>query len=55
MKLLGYRYGENKRIYFTDGYERENVVKYRNHVFLNEYFESELRGTDGLILQMQLF
>ena len=43
MKVLGYRYDENKRSYFTDGHERDDVVKYRNDVFLNEYFESELR------------
>ena len=41
MKVLGYRYDENKRSYFTDGHERDDVVKYRNDVFLNEYFESE--------------
>jgi hypothetical protein len=36
---MGYKYDENRRCYYTDGHEREDVVKDRNKRFLVEYFK----------------
>ena len=33
LQLLGYKYSENKRNYYTDGHEREDVIKDRNNNF----------------------
>jgi len=41
--LLGYKYCENKRNYYTDGHEREDVIKDRNSRFLVKYFKNERR------------
>ena len=43
LQLLGYKYCENKRNYYTDGHEREDVVKDRNNRFLIAYFKNERR------------
>ena len=41
---LGYKYDENKKYYYTDGHEREDVVKDRNEQFLIHYFIAERRA-----------
>ena len=41
--LLGYKYCENKRNYYTDGHEREDVIKDRNSRFLVKYFKNGRR------------
>ena len=41
---LGYKYDENKKSYYTDGHEREDVVKDRNERFLIKYFTAERRA-----------
>ena len=41
---LGYKYDENKKSYYTDGHEREDVVKDRNKRFLIKYFIAERRA-----------
>jgi hypothetical protein len=41
LQLMGYKYNENRRCYYTDGHERENVVKDRNKRFLTQYFKLE--------------
>jgi hypothetical protein len=38
------KYDENRRCYYTDGHEREDVVKDRNKRFLVEYFKLERRA-----------
>ena len=43
MKDLGYTYDENKRTYYTDGHERQDVVEDRDNRFLKEYFNYEIR------------
>ena len=40
---LGYKYSENKRCYYTDGHEREDVVNDRENRFLIDYFKMERR------------
>ena len=42
LKKLGYVYDENKRCYYTDGYERADVVKDRDEQYLDSYFTIEL-------------
>lgn len=37
----GYKYNENKRCYYTDGHERQDVVNDRNIRFLPAYFNYE--------------
>ena len=44
MKYLDFRYCENKKCYYTDGHERDDVVKDRNDRFLIKYFEAELQA-----------
>ena len=39
--LLGYKYDETKKCYYTDGHERPDVVADRNNRFLVEYFRLE--------------
>ena len=41
---MEYKYDENRRCYYTDGHEREDVVKDRNKCFLVEYFKLEQRA-----------
>ena len=41
MILLGYKYSENMKCYYTDGHERPDVVEDRNNRFLIEYFRLE--------------
>ena len=43
MHYLGLRYSFNKKTYYTDGHEREDVVDDRNNRFLEEYFDLELK------------
>ena len=43
MQYLGYKYCETRRGYYTDGHEREDVVKDRNKRFLKDYFLYEIR------------
>ena len=43
LKYLGFNYDENKRSYYTDEHEREDVVIDRNERFLVKYCEFELR------------
>jgi hypothetical protein len=44
LQLMGYKYDENRRCYYTDGHERESVVKDRNKRFLTQYFKLEHRA-----------
>jgi hypothetical protein len=44
LQLMGYKYDENRRCYYTVGHEREDVVKDRNKRFLDEYFQLEQRA-----------
>jgi hypothetical protein len=44
LQWMGYKYDENRRCYYTDGHEREDVVKDRNKRFLVEYFKLERRA-----------
>jgi hypothetical protein len=44
LQLMGYKYDENRRCYYTDGHKREDVVKERNKRFLVEYFKLERRA-----------
>ena len=43
MRYLGYNYNDNKRSYYTDGHEREDVVRDRNDRFLVSYFKAKLQ------------
>ena len=43
LNKLGFKYCENKRSYYTDGHERDDVVKYRDEIFLKNYLKNELR------------
>ena len=38
---LGFNYNENKRSYYTDRHEREDVVRDRNDTFLVDDFKAE--------------
>ena len=40
---LGFKYDKNKRSYYTDGHEREVVVRDRNDRILINYFKAELQ------------
>ncbi len=42
LRLLGFRYCENKKCYYTDGHERADNVRYRIQ-FIKKYFEYEFR------------
>ena len=44
MKALGYWYNENKRCYYTNGYEQDDDVKDQEDIFLIQHFEAELRS-----------
>jgi hypothetical protein len=44
LQLMGYKYDENRRCYYTDGHEREDVMKDRNKCFLVEYYKLERRA-----------
>jgi hypothetical protein len=44
LQLMGYKYDENCRCYYTDGHEREDAVKDRNKRFLTQYFKLERRA-----------
>ena len=44
LKNLGYEYDENKRCYYTDGHEREDVILDREERFLGDYFNLEQRS-----------
>jgi hypothetical protein len=44
LQLMGYKYDENRCCYYTDGHEREDIVKDRNKLFLVEYFKLERRA-----------
>jgi hypothetical protein len=44
LQLMGYKYDENRRCYYTDGHKREDVEKDRNKRFLVEYFKLERRA-----------
>jgi hypothetical protein len=44
LQWMGYKYDKNRRCYYTDGHEREDVVKDRNKRFLVEYFKLERRA-----------
>jgi hypothetical protein len=44
LQLMGYKYDENRRCYYTDGHEREDVVEDRNKRFLVQYFKLERRA-----------
>ena len=48
---LGYKYEENKRSYYTDGHEREDLIQDRNEIFLVGYFAAECRCRRRLQLQ----
>jgi hypothetical protein len=41
LQLMGYKYDENCRCYYTDGHEQEDVVKDGNKRFLTQYFKLE--------------
>ena len=41
---MGYSYNYNKQCYYTDGHERDNVVRDRDDWFLNSYFELETKA-----------
>lgn len=41
--VLGFSYDENKKTYYSDGHEREDVVKYCNE-FILKYMEAERRS-----------
>jgi hypothetical protein len=41
LQLMGYKYDENRRCYYTDGHEREDVVDDHNKQFLLQYFKLE--------------
>ena len=41
MKKLGFEYKSQTKCYYTDGHEREDVVKERN-TFIKNYFNIEL-------------
>ena len=43
MQYLGYNYSEIKKGHYTDGHERDDVVKDRNERFLKKYFSYELQ------------
>ena len=43
MIYLGYEYSETKKMYYTDGHERADVIEDRDFRFLERYFEYELR------------
>ena len=42
--IMGFSYDKNKRFYYTDGHEREDVVAGRNNRFLVAYFKSEKKS-----------
>ena len=44
LQWMGYKYDENCHCYYTDGHEREDVVKDCNKRFLVEYFKLERRA-----------
>ena len=44
LQLMGYKYDENRRCYYTDGHKREDVVKDRNKRFIIQYFKLERRA-----------
>jgi hypothetical protein len=44
LQLMGYKYDENRRCYYTDGHEREDAVKDQNKRFLTHYFKLECRA-----------
>ena len=44
LRYYGFTYDVNKRSYYTDGHERDDVVKDRDKIFLGEYFGYELRA-----------
>ena len=44
LQSYGFTYSDQKKCYFTDGHEREDVVKDRNNRFLLNYFRYELRS-----------
>jgi hypothetical protein len=41
LQLMGYIYDENRHCYYTDGHEREDVVKDQNKWFLTQNFKLE--------------
>ena len=43
LRYLGFNYGENRRSYYTDGHEREDVKRDRDERFLDAYFDSEIQ------------
>ena len=42
MIYLGYNYNENKQSHYANGYEREDIVRDRDNIFLTSYFDSEI-------------
>jgi hypothetical protein len=41
LQLMGYKYDENHRFYYTYGHKQEDVVEDHNKWFLVEYFKLE--------------
>ena len=39
---LDYNYDDNKRCYFTNGLKREDAVRDKDDIFLNNYFDLEI-------------
>ena len=40
---LDFSYNKNTKSYYTDGHEREDVIKDRNERFLGSYYSYELK------------
>lgn len=43
MKILGFKWGTERRGQFADGHECEDVVNYRQNTFIPKWFELEPR------------
>ena len=54
MNHLGFKYSENKRSYYTDGHEREDVVRDRNDRFIVDYFEAELQWYHWVQIKLEI-
>ncbi len=44
LQLMGYKYDENRRCYYTDGHEQQDAVDDRNKWFLVQNFKHEHRA-----------
>ena len=39
---MGYNYDDNKLLYYTNGHDQGDVVKDRDNIFLDRYFDSKI-------------